>query len=93
MFITISAFFLGASTLIFIYNLIRSVRNGRPAGANPWRSLTLEWQLSSPPPVFNFPRTPRVVGGPYRYGEPGAKHAIIPEPEPATVERQETTHV
>ena len=36
--------------------------------------------------------TPRVVGGPYRYGEPGAKHAIIPEPEPAVVEHQEATH-
>jgi cytochrome c oxidase subunit I len=91
-FITLSAFALGASTLIFVYNVIRSWKNGKIAGPNPWRSLTLEWQLPSPPPVFNFPTTPRVVGGPYRYGEPGAKHAIIPEPEPAVVETQEATH-
>jgi hypothetical protein len=38
--------------------------------------------------MFNFPVQPRVVGGPYRYGEPGAVHAVIPEPEPATVERE-----
>ena len=72
--------------------MIRSWRHGEIAGPNPWRSLTLEWQVSSPPPIFNFPTTPRVVGGPYRYGEPGAKHAIIPEPEPAVVEHQEATH-
>ncbi len=86
MLITLAAFGLGGATLIFVYNALRSVRNGRPAGANPWRALTLEWQLSSPPPVHNFPRTPRVVGGPYRFGEPGAQHAIIPEPEEAVVE-------
>jgi hypothetical protein len=39
---------------------------------------------------FNFEVTPRVVGGPYRYGEAGAKHAVFPEPvvpapEPARV--------
>jgi cytochrome c oxidase subunit 1 len=44
--------------------------------------------VSSPPPTFNFEVTPRVVGGPYRYGEPGAKHAVFPDvpaPEPAHV--------
>ncbi len=85
--ITIAAFILGASTLIFVYNFIHSARHGKPAGANPWGGLTLEWMLSSPPPIFNFPVTPRVIGGPYRYGEEDAKHAIIPEPEPATVDK------
>ena len=33
---------------------------------------------------------PRVVGGPYRYGEPGAKHAIFPE---ETVPVHEPAHV
>jgi cytochrome c oxidase subunit I len=86
--ITLSAFCLGAGMLIFVYNFIRSARHGRVAGANPWRSLTLEWQLSSPPPVFNFPVTPRVVGGPYRYGEPGAKHAVFPEEAPVITARE-----
>ncbi len=39
--------------------------------------MTLEWQVSSPPPVFNFDRVPTVVGGPYEYGVPGAVHGIF----------------
>jgi cytochrome c oxidase subunit 1 len=89
-FVTIAAFVLGAATLIFVYNAIVSWRTGPPAGPNPWRSLTLEWLVSSPPPVHNFDVTPRVVGGPYRYGEPGAKHAVFPE---TTVPEPERAHV
>ncbi|MFM8612144.1 MAG: cbb3-type cytochrome c oxidase subunit I [Actinomycetota bacterium] len=85
--ITISSFFLAAGMLIFVYNMIHSARHGKPAGANPWGGLTLEWMLSSPPPVFNFPVTPRVIGGPYRFGEEGARHAIIPDAQPAETEK------
>ena len=79
MFITMCAFLLGASTFIFVYNAIVSWIRGEPAPANPWRSLTLEWQVSSPPPVFNFDSQPRIVGGPYNYGQPGARHAVFDE--------------
>jgi cytochrome c oxidase subunit 1 len=86
LFISICSFFLGASTLIFIYNMITSWRGGPRASANPWRGMTLEWQVSSPPPVFNFDSVPTVVGGPYEYGIPGAVHGIFaPAPVPATV--------
>ncbi len=87
MMISISAFVLGAAMMIFCYNAIRSYRHGKPAGSNPWGAMTLEWTLSSPPPVFNFPTTPRVVGGPYRYGEPGAQHAIFPDADVETPDR------
>ena len=30
-----------------------------------------------PPPVFNFDEIPQVVGGPYEYGVPGARHAVF----------------
>jgi cytochrome c oxidase subunit 1 len=86
LFISISSFFLGASTLIFLYNMITSWRGGPRAVDNPWRGMTLEWQVASPPPVFNFDRVPTVVGGPYEYGIPGAVHGIFaPPPVPATV--------
>jgi cytochrome c oxidase subunit 1 len=89
-FISISAFCLGAGMLFFVYNMIHSARHGAIAGDNPWGALTLEWQVSSPPPIFNFEVPPRVVGGPYRYGEPGAQHAIFPE---ETVPVHEPAHV
>ncbi len=75
--ISIMSFGLGLSTLIFVYNMVTSWRGGPRAAANPWRGLTLEWQVSSPPPVFNFDRVPTVVGGPYEYGVPGAVHGLF----------------
>jgi cytochrome c oxidase subunit 1 len=77
LFISVASFFLGASTIVFLYNMIVSMRRGPVAAANPWRSLTLEWQVSSPPPVFNFDEIPQVVGNPYEYGVPGARHAVL----------------
>ncbi|HEV2591226.1 MAG TPA: cytochrome c oxidase subunit I [Gaiellaceae bacterium] len=84
LFISIASFGLGASTLVFLYNMIHSWKHGEVAEGNPWRALTLEWQVSSPPPTFNFDEQPQVVGNPYEYGVPGAKHAIFgaPAPEP-----------
>jgi cytochrome c oxidase subunit 1 len=77
LFISIASFALGASSIVFIYNMVISMRRGKIAESNPWRSLTLEWQVSSPPPVFNFDEIPQVVGNPYEYGVPGARHAVL----------------
>jgi cytochrome c oxidase subunit 1 len=82
LFISLASFALGASTLVFIYNMVTSWKGGPKSVSNPWRGLTLEWQVSSPPPVFNFDRLPTVVGGPYEYGVPGAVHGIF-APTPA----------
>jgi len=84
--ISIASFVLGASFLVFVYNMIVSWARGAPAPANPWRALTLEWQVSSPPPIFNFDEIPQVVGNPYEYGVPGAKHAILSGDRDATTE-------
>ena len=65
------AFMLGAIQLVFLYNMVVSWRFGPRAAANPWRANSIEWQVSSPPPIFNFDEIPRVVGGPYEYGVPG----------------------
>jgi cytochrome c oxidase subunit 1 len=84
LFISVASFFLGASTIVFLYNMVTSMRRGPVAAANPWRSLTLEWQVSSPPPVFNFDEIPQVVGNPYEYGVPGARHAVLNSGRAAT---------
>jgi cytochrome c oxidase subunit 1 len=85
LFISMASFVLGASTLIFLYNVVASWRHGPRAAANPWRGLTLEWQVSSPPPIFNFDVIPTVVGGPYEYGVPGAVHGIFKPPAQVAV--------
>jgi cytochrome c oxidase subunit I len=85
LFISIMSFGLGLSTLVFVYNMVTSWRGGPRAASNPWRGMTLEWQVSSPPPIFNFDRIPTIVGGPYEYGVPGAVHGIFaPTPAPIT---------
>jgi cytochrome c oxidase subunit I len=77
LFISISAGLLGVSTLFFFWNMITSWKWGPRAPGNPWRAMTLEWQVSSPPPTFNFDEIPQIVGGPYEYGTPGAVHAVM----------------
>ncbi len=77
LFISIASWILGLATLIFVYNMVTSWRGGPRAVANPWRALTLEWQVPSPPPIFNFDAVPTVVGGPYEYGVPGAVHGVF----------------
>ena len=57
---TVGAFILALSILVFLVNLVRTVRSGEPAGADPWGGYTLEWWTSSPPPHHNFTSLPRV---------------------------------
>jgi cytochrome c oxidase subunit 1 len=72
-FVSIAAFCLGASMLIFLGNLVWSVVFKRErAESNPWQSKSLEWQLPSPVPVYNFERIPTITSHPYNYGSPEA---------------------
>jgi len=71
--VSISAFLLGASMLIFLFNFIMSTLFWREREiGNPWRARGLEWQVSSPPPPNNFAHIPVVLSGPYEYGDPNA---------------------
>jgi cytochrome c oxidase subunit 1 len=70
---SVSAYFLGASFLLFIVNFVWSIYlNPHPAPPNPWNSLGLEWQTPTPVPWFNFEHIPVVTNDPYHYGEPDA---------------------
>jgi cytochrome c oxidase subunit 1 len=75
--VSVSAFVLGVSMLVFIANVLYSMVIARkPAEENPWRSKSLEWQLPTPVPVHNFDTVPVIDADPYDYGTP-------PPPRPA----------
>jgi cytochrome c oxidase subunit I+III len=58
--VSLSAVVLVASFVLLVVNIILSLRDGTPAGDNPWDAPTLEWATSSPPPAYNFARIPVV---------------------------------
>lgn len=72
--ITISAFLIAVSVLIFLYNFFTSIKKGEPAEGNIWRSRSPEWQVPSPMPVHNYEEVFEVVGEPYDYGLPGSTY-------------------
>ncbi len=81
-FMTINAFLLGLSQIIFAYNFIHSLFLGPRAPVNPWHANSLEWSTSSPPPHYNFARIPTVYHPPYEYSVPGVQEDFLPQTEP-----------
>jgi cytochrome c oxidase subunit I len=49
-----------AAVLLFLINVVISLRRGKPAGDDPWDAWTLEWTTTSPPPPYNFETPPEV---------------------------------
>jgi cytochrome c oxidase subunit 1 len=82
--VSISAFCLGISMLVFLYNLVWSLAFAKkPAEANPWGSRSIEFQLPSPVPVHNFDRLPVFTSDPYGYGEGTPLGGLAPAGAPA----------
>jgi cytochrome c oxidase subunit 1 len=90
--VSISAFLLGVSILIFVINFVWSTVFARVREqGNPWNSRGLEWQISSPPPPGNFARVPVVLSGPYEYGDPNAEPVADLNPPPGVLAATFTT--
>ncbi len=66
-FSTAGASILAVGYALPFFYLLWSLKRGEIAGPNPWRATGLEWQTPSPPPTFNFDRTPIVTTDPYAY--------------------------
>ena len=83
-FISIMAFIVGFAQLVFLFNLVWSIRHGKEAGPNPWRATTLEWQTEHTPPHHgNFgAQLPLVYRWAYDYSVPGAKEDFIAQNDP-----------
>jgi cytochrome c oxidase subunit 1 len=81
-FISIMAFALVATQLIFAFNFIYSLFKGKKATDNPWKSNTLEWTVASPPPHGNFAEMPVVYRGPYEYSSPESDEDFLPQTTP-----------
>jgi len=85
-FITISAFILGSSQLIFFVNFFWSAFKGPKAGPNPWNANGLEWTTPSPPGHGNWPgEIPEVHRWPYDYSVPGAPADFVMQTDPAPI--------
>lgn len=58
---SLGAFVLGASQLIFVYNVFQTIRGGEKATNQVWEGAEgLEWTLSSPPPYHSFTTPPKI---------------------------------
>ena len=84
-FITVAALIVGASQMIFFYNMITSYFYGPKAGSNPWRATTLEWQTPDTPAKHGNwgPKLPVVYRWAYDYSVPGAPEDFIPQNVPS----------
>ena len=87
---SIGAYLLALGTLVFLVNLIRSRKNGKPAGNDPWGAPTLEWMTPSPPPDYNFARIPTVTS---RYPLWDVKSPELTAEVPHTKEGEKRVHV
>jgi cytochrome c oxidase subunit 1 len=89
-FISVMAFTVGFAQLVFVFNLVWSLRHGRASGPNPWRATTLEWQTpETPPPHGNWgAQQPVVYRWAYDYSVPGAAEDFIPQNVPGSLSRE-----
>ncbi|GAA1603167.1 cytochrome c oxidase subunit I [Actinoplanes couchii] len=86
-FSTIGSFILGLSTLPFLYNVWKSYKVGKVVNADdPWgHGNSLEWATTSPPPLRNFDRMPRIRSErpafDLKFPELAAGHSLAGPPE------------
>jgi cytochrome c oxidase subunit 1 len=67
---------LGLGYIIPLIYFIWSLKYGPIAGNNPWRAKGLEWETTSPPPTFNFEKTPVVTEEAYAYAQHSAHEKV-----------------
>ena len=89
---TIGAFMLALGVLLYLVNVVWSLKAGRDAGDDPWRADTLEWGTSSPPPPYNF-RTSPVIASRHPLWDGSSLIPVSPSPPPLAARRQPAPHL
>jgi cytochrome c oxidase subunit 1 len=82
--ITIAAIIVGMAQMLFIINILMSLKSGQKAEKNPWGAASLEWQTPDLPPVHGNwgEKLPSVYRWAYDYSVPGAHEDFIPQNTP-----------
>ena len=57
---TIGASVMGLGAIVLVYNIVKTMLEGKKVSNDPWDAATLEWLTASPPAVHNFDFTPIV---------------------------------
>ena len=68
---SIGGLVVAAAVLLYVINMLLSLRSGRVAPPNPWGGSSLEWATTSPPPAYDFPHIPAVGSRTPLWDEPG----------------------
>jgi len=91
-FITYAAIFLATAQLVFLFNLVSSLRKGKFAQTNPWQATTLEWHPSMNPfPPLHASDTPdiSVHRAPCQYQSNKIEISFLPQWEPILLAQDE----
>jgi len=81
--ITWAAIVAGIGQVAFLWNFFSSIRTGKKAEQNPWKSNTLEWTTPVRHIHGNWPgEIPTVHRWPYDYSKPGHHEDFIPQNVP-----------
>ena len=73
---SIGSMVVAAAVLLFVVNMVKSMRFGRKAGPNPWDGSTLEWNAACPPDQYNFAHIP-IVESKTPLWDAGAKMPVV----------------
>jgi len=55
-------FVMALGMVVFIINLLVSLKKQPDAGHDPWDAPGVEWMITSPPPEYNFAEVPQIQG-------------------------------
>ncbi len=84
--VSAGAVVLAFSILVFIINVVITLRKEATGEMNPWGAATLEWSIPSPPPHYNFAVVPTVTSLHPLWDEQG--NAVEPPALPSHEEPQ-----